>query len=96
MTYLLVVYDLRVTIGNDTIQANLMEIGRFELQHLVDTLLVNFVRSITDFFASSISASEPSLDQFLAIFVQKIKGGKVGTRGDLDQLGETVSDLRRR
>lgn len=69
---------LRVTVCDNPIQPNFMEIGRFQLQHLVDPLTIDLVRSIANFFRSAISSAKPSLDQFLTILIQEVEGVKMG------------------
>ncbi len=85
--------NVRVAIGNDAVQSNLVEIWSFELQHLANALLVDLVRSITNFLSSAIGPSEPSLDELFAIFIEQVESVKVRAGRDLDQLGKTVSDL---
>jgi hypothetical protein len=44
-----------VTIRNDTVQANLVEVGSLELQHLVDARAVDLIRSLLDQLCESVS-----------------------------------------
>ncbi len=70
-----------------------MQVWRFELQHLVDPVAIDTVRCIPDFFRGTIRTTKPCADYFFTIFLQQLEGLQMGTGGDLDQLGETVSDL---
>ena len=40
---------VRMTVGNDSVKTNLMEIWCLELQHLVDTSSVDFIGSLANF-----------------------------------------------
>ena len=82
-----------VTVGNDTIKTNLVEVGCLELQHLVDTCTVNGISSLANFLVITLTA-EAGSDQLLAVLVKKIERGLVSTCRDLDQLGKAVSNLR--
>lgn len=86
--------NIRVTISNDAIKPNFVQVRRFELQHLVDASTVDDIRSLSYFFRSTIGASEASLDELLTIFVEQVKSREMSARGDLDELGKTVPDLR--
>ncbi len=70
-----------------------MQIWRLELEHFMNALLVDFVRSFADLISSPIGSSKSSLDQLFAVFVQKVKGVQVRAGRDLDQLRKTVSYL---
>lgn len=85
---------IRVTVGNDTVETNLVEVGCLELQHLVDTSPVDLVGCFLDLLLSTIGVTESGLDELLGILVEKVECGQVSTAGDLDQLCETVPDLR--
>jgi hypothetical protein len=82
-----------VTIGNDTVQADLVKVGSLKLQHLVDARAVDLVRSLADIIGCIITTTELCLDQLLTELIEKVKCSEVGTAGDLDQLCETVSYL---
>lgn len=84
-----------MAICNDSIESNLVEIGRLQLQHLMDAFSIDLVRCVADFIGSAIAASEPSANELFAILIQEIKGRKMGARGDFDQLGKAVPDLCR-
>jgi hypothetical protein len=85
---------LRVTVGNDTVETDLVKVRGLELEHLVDTSPVDLVGSLLDLLLGTIGVAESGVDELLSIFVEKIKCGQVSTAGDLDQLCETVPDLR--
>lgn len=84
-----------MAICDDSIESDLVEIGRLQLQHLMDAFSIDLVRCVADFIRSAITTSEPSADKLFAVFIQPIKGRKMGARGYFDQLGETVPDLCR-
>ena len=83
-----------MTVGNDTVKTNLVEVRCLELEHLVDTSPVNPVGSILDLLLSTIGVTESGVNELLGVLVEKIECGQVSTAGDLDQLCETVPDLR--
>jgi hypothetical protein len=85
---------IRVTVGNDTVKTNLVEVGCLELQHLVDTSPVDLVGCVLDLLLSTIGVAESSVNKLLSVLVEEVECGQVGTAGDLDQLCETVPDLR--
>lgn len=85
--------DVRVSVCNNSVQANLVEVGGLELQHLVDSRPVDLVCSVPNLLRSTVGTAEASADELLAVLVEKVVGGLVCTRGDLDELGKTVSDL---
>lgn len=61
-----------MTIGNDTVQTNLVKVRCFKLQHFEDTGAVNFIRRLAD-LRVDIIAAKTRCDQFLAILVQQLK-----------------------
>lgn len=84
---------LRVAVGNDTVQHDLMEIGRLQLEHLVDTSPTDPVRSLLQLRTGIVGPAEAGTDEVLTVLVEQIKSLPVGARRDLDQLGEAVADL---
>lgn len=93
MTYAGQKVDLRVAVCNDTIKHNLVQVGGLKLQHLVDTIAIDLVSCIPDLLASSICATETSLDQLLTEAIQQVKCLQMGASRDLDQLGKAIADL---
>jgi hypothetical protein len=85
--------NIRVTVGNDSVKTDLVEVGGLELQHLVNTTTVDLVGSIANLLGSTLTATETGLNELLAVLVEQVEGVEVGTGGDLDQLCETVADL---
>ena len=83
-----------MTVGNDTVKTNLVEVGCLELEHLVNTSPVDLVGCLLDLLLSTVGVAESGVDELLGVLVEKVKCGQVSTAGDLDQLCETVSDLR--
>ena len=85
---------LRVAVCNNTVETDLMKVRGLELKHLVDTSPVDLVGSILDLLLSTIGVAESGVNELLGVLVKKIACGQVSTAGDLDQLCETVPDLR--
>lgn len=83
-----------MTVGNDTVKTNLVEVRCLELEHLVDTSPVDLVGCLLDLLLSTVGVAESGVDELLGVLVEKVKCGQVSTAGDLDQLCETVPDLR--
>jgi hypothetical protein len=81
-----------VTVGNDTVKTNLVEVGCLELQHLEDTGAVYLIRCLSH-LRVGIVTTEARCDQLLAVLVKKLKCWPVATCGDLDQLSKAVPDL---
>ena len=82
-----------MTVGNDTVKTDLVQVWSLELQHLEDTSTVDLVCSIIDLLLGAVSTTEASADELLAVLVEQIESWEVTTSGDLDQLCESVSDL---
>lgn len=82
-----------MSVCDDSVETNLMQIRRFQLQHLIDTRTVDFVGGLLDFSGLVIDAAKGSLDQFLAVLVEQIKSSKMSATRDLDQLSESVPNL---
>jgi len=61
--------NVRVTVSNDSVETNLMQVWSLELEHLVDTSPVDGVGCILDFLGCAIGTTETSLDQLLAVLV---------------------------
>jgi len=83
-----------VTVGNDTVKANLVEVGCLELQHLVDTSPVDLVGCVLDLLLSTVGVTESGVNELFGVLVEKVECGQVSTARDLNQLCETVPDLR--
>lgn len=82
-----------MTVRDDTIQANLVEIRSLKLQHLVDARAIDLIRSLADLTRLVIDAAEFCGDQPFTELVEKVEGPKMCASGDLDQLCESVSYL---
>lgn len=82
-----------MTVGNDTVQHDLVEVGRLQLEHLVDASPADPVRGLLQLRTSIVGPAEAGTDEILAVPVKQIKGLPVGARRYLDQLCETVTDL---
>lgn len=83
----------RVAISNYSIQTNFVEIWGLQLEHFVNSVPVDSVCSISNFFCGAIAASESGCDELFAIFVKELKCRKVGTGRNLDELGKAIADL---
>ena len=83
----------RMTIRNDPVQANLVQVWSLKFQHLVYAFFVDLVRSNTDLFRGAISTAEPSGNQLFAVFVQQFKSLEVRARGYLNELCKPIPDL---
>ena len=81
-----------MAVGDDTVKANLVEVGCLELQHLEDTGAVDLIRSPANLRVGIIT-TESRCDQLLAVLVKKLKRGPVTACRDLDELSKAVSDL---
>jgi hypothetical protein len=81
-----------VTVCDDTVKANLVEVGGLKLQHLKDTGAVYFIRCLS-YLRVDIVTTEARGDQLLAVLVEKLESWPVAASGDLDQLCKAVSDL---
>lgn len=62
--------NLRVSVGNDSIQTNLMQVGGLQLQHLVDARTADLIRRLLHLLTCVICATKSGLDQLLTILVQ--------------------------
>ena len=65
--------DLRMSISNDSVKTDLVQIGRFELQHLVDSGSVDLISCLSDFDRCSISSTKAGINELLAILVEKVE-----------------------
>lgn len=81
-----------MTESDDSVQSQLVKIRGLELQHGVDTLFADLLSGIPDILSTS-HVSETSLDQLLSVLNKQVPNLLVSNRGDLDELGETVTCL---
>ena len=82
-----------MTVCNNSVQSNLMQVGCLQLQHLVNTFHIDFIGGVTDLLRCAICTAETSLNELLAILVQQIESGQVRATRDLDQLRKAITDL---
>ena len=82
-----------MAVGDDAVQTNLVEVGCLKLQHLEDTGTVYLIRCLAN-LGVDVVTTEARGDQLLTVLVEKLESWPVTACGDLDQLCETVSDLR--
>jgi hypothetical protein len=62
-----------VAICNDTVQPNLVKVGRLELQHLVDARAIYLIRSLANIVRSIVRAAKARRDQLLAELVEQVE-----------------------
>ncbi|KAI6766053.1 hypothetical protein HG530_007123 [Fusarium avenaceum] len=82
-----------VAIGNDTVKHDLVEVRSLKLEHLMDTSTANLVSNLLDLRRSIVRSTKASVNELLAVLLEKVVSVLVGTGGDLDQLCESISDL---
>jgi hypothetical protein len=82
-----------MAVGNDTVKHDLVKVRCLKLEHLVDTSTANLVSNLLDLRRSIVRSTEAGVNELLAVLLEKIVSVLVGTGGDLDQLGESISDL---
>jgi hypothetical protein len=81
-----------VTESDDTVKTKLVQVGRLELEHGVDTTSCDFKAGSANGIASLLVA-ETGLNELLAVLDEQLPNGLVTDRGNLDQLSETVANL---
>lgn len=59
-----------MAVSNDSIQANLVQVWRFKLQHFVDAFLVDPVGGLADFRGCAIRTSKAGFNELLTVFVE--------------------------
>ena len=62
-----------MTICNDPVQTNLVQIWCLELEHLMDACSVDSVRSLADFFGCTVSTTKTGRDQLFAVLVKQLE-----------------------
>jgi hypothetical protein len=82
-----------VTVGDDAVEHDLVEVGGLELEHLVDTGTADAVGGLLQVVRGAVCAAEARGDEVLAVGVEEVEGGLVGAGRDLDELGEAIADL---
>lgn len=82
----------RVTEGDDSVETQLVQVRGFELEHDIDTLLLDLLGGAQEVLGSLLVAV-CVLDEVLAVLDEQVPNPLVGASRDLDQLGGTVSDL---
>lgn len=83
-----------VSVCDDSVKTDLVEIGCLELQHFVDGISVDAIRNLFQSEIGTFSTTEGLADQGLTIGVEKVEGWEMSANGDLDQLREAITDLR--
>lgn len=82
-----------MTICDDSVETNLVEVRGLKLEHLVDTSTVDGISCVCHLLGRTIGTAEASRDELLSILVKQVESIEVGTCRNLDQLRETVADL---
>lgn len=86
-------FNARVTVGNDSVQTNLVKVWCLELQHLIDSRSVDLISSISHLLWSTITTSKSCVDELFTVLVKQVKCAQMSAAGNLDQLSESISDL---
>lgn len=81
-----------MTEGDDSVETQLVQVGGLELEHDVDTPLLDFLGGAQEVLGSLLVAVG-ILDEVLAVLDEQVPDSLVGTGGDLDQFSGTVADL---
>lgn len=84
---------LRVPVGDNSVEHELVQVGRLEPQHLVDARAANLVSSLPYILGGSLEAPKGGADEVLAVLVEQVKGVAVSARRNLDELREAIADL---
>ena len=84
-----------MTIGNDTVKSNLVQIRRLKFQHLVNAIAIDRVCSLSYLLRGTIGTAEASGNQLFAILVEQVESILVGANRYFDELCEAISDLCR-
>lgn len=83
----------RVSVRDDTVEGDFVQVWGLEEQHDVDATVVDDVGGLPELGTATVCAAEPVRDELLAEAVQELEGGYVRAGRDLDQFGEAVPDL---
>lgn len=83
----------RVTISNDPVKHDFMEVGRLEFQHLMNARPANAISCNTNFCGCVTQPPKGRVNQILAVTVEQIKRGLVCTRRNFDKLRKSIADL---
>lgn len=85
--------NLRVSVCDDTVKTDLVEVGCLKLQHLVNTGPVDLVAGLANLLGGIIRSAETGFDDLGGVLVKQVKGAEVSARGDLDEFCKSVTDL---
>ena len=83
-----------MSVCDDSVKTDLMEIGCLELQHFVDGISIDAIRDLLQSGIGTFSTTEGLADQGFAIGVKKVEGREMSADRDLDQLREAIANLR--
>lgn len=82
-----------MSVGNDTVKHNLVKVGSLKFQHLINTVSADSVSNLLELLRNAISTTESSINQLLAVLLEKIIRLLMSTGRNLDQLSKAVADL---
>ena len=90
--------------GDDTVEADLVQVRRLELEHdlrgqidrsadaHLDAAVDNLIGGLADLGRRALDAAEARLDEVLAVLLEQAPRADVADRADLDELREAVAD----
>jgi hypothetical protein len=81
-----------MTIRNNTVKTNLVEVGCLKLQHLENTGAIYLIRSLS-YLGVDVVTTKARCDELLAVLVEKLECWPMAASRDLDQLCKAISDL---
>ena len=62
-----------MSISNDSVKTDLVQVGCFKLQHLMDSGSVDLIGCLSDLDRCSVSPTKAGLDELLAILVEEVE-----------------------
>lgn len=86
-------YHSRVTIRNHPVKHDFMQVGRLELEHLVDASSADLVRSGLYGGVRGTKSAKRGTNEVLAKLVKKIKSSFVSARGYFNKFSESIPNL---
>lgn len=82
-----------VTKGDDAVEADLVKVGGFELEHLKNAGAADCVGSLAEVGGCGVGTAEARANEVFTIAIEKLERAQVGACGYLDELGKAVADL---
>lgn len=74
---------------NDTFQVELLQVGTFEVEHVLDSSTANLVGDGLDFGLGAVGSTKAGLDERFAMGFEQLPDTELRHAADLDELGET-------